>query len=67
MTGPRFYLLAGSFTAMLVFTMIAAGGEAVITAAPQSPALPPNHPVVTTMSPGDITTLRTSSPGNCET
>src|SRR3954462_8297635 len=51
MSGPRFYLLAASFAAMLAFTMIATGGEAVVSAAPQAPSLPPNHPAITTPAP----------------
>ena len=49
MTRPRFYLLAASFAAMLAFTMVATGGETVVSAAPQSAALPLNHPVISSI------------------
>jgi DmsE family decaheme c-type cytochrome len=51
MTRSRFYLLAASVTAMLAFGIVTTGGEAIVVAAPQSAALPPNHPVITTASP----------------
>jgi len=67
MTRSRFYLLAASFTAMLVFTMVATGGEAVVVAAPRSVPLPPNHPVITTPAPAAVPTLlaqgRGAAPG----
>jgi DmsE family decaheme c-type cytochrome len=47
MSRPRFYLLAATLAAMLAFTVVATGGETVVSAAPQA-ALPPTHPVIST-------------------
>jgi len=39
MNSPRFYVLAASLAAMLAFTIVTSGGEAVVAASPR-PAAP---------------------------